>query len=54
MPLFARIDMVQTRNGPPVLMEVELTEPSLYLSQTESLQETGTQAFAAAIIEQLG
>ena len=54
MPLFARIDMVQTRNGPPVLMEVELTEPSLYLSQTESLQETGTRAFAAAIIEQLG
>ena len=54
MPLFARIDMVQTRNGPPVLMEVELTEPSLYLSQTESLATTGTQAFAAAILQQLG
>ena len=51
MPLFARIDMVQTRSGPPVLMEVELVEPSLYLSQTIALEKTGASAFADAIIE---
>ena len=53
LPLFARIDMVQTRSGPPVLMEVELTEPSLYLSQTQSLEVTGAEAFADAILEDL-
>jgi glutathione synthase/RimK-type ligase-like ATP-grasp enzyme len=30
-PLYARIDMVTNANGVPEIMEIELTEPSLYL-----------------------
>jgi glutathione synthase/RimK-type ligase-like ATP-grasp enzyme len=52
MPLYARIDMVSTRGG-PVLMEVELTEPSLYLGQTESLDVPGAVLFADAVIGEL-
>ncbi|MGK2955308.1 MAG: ATP-grasp domain-containing protein [Solirubrobacterales bacterium] len=52
MPLYARIDMVSTRRG-PVLMEVELAEPSLYLSQTTSLDVPGAVLFAEAVIREL-
>ncbi len=30
-PLYARIDMVTNESGVPEIMEIELTEPSLYL-----------------------
>jgi len=53
MPLYARIDMVSTRNSGPVLMEVELTGPSLYLSQTTSLDVSGAELFADAVQEEL-
>ncbi|MGA7395837.1 MAG: hypothetical protein WBW62_00155 [Solirubrobacterales bacterium] len=53
MPLYARIDMVSTRNAGPVLMEVELTEPSLYLSKTTSLDVTGAELFADAVESEL-
>ncbi len=53
MPLYARIDMVSTPGG-PVLMEVELTEPSLYLARAASLEAPGAERFADAVQEQLG
>lgn len=53
MPLYARVDMVSTRSGGPVLMEVELTEPSLYLEQTESLDVPGAELFADAVEAEL-
>ncbi|MGK2932560.1 MAG: ATP-grasp domain-containing protein [Solirubrobacterales bacterium] len=52
MPLYARIDMVSTVNG-PVLMEVELTEPSLYLGQTTAHEVPGAVLFADAIMNEL-
>lgn len=32
VPLYARVDLVVRRSGPPALMELELIEPSLYLA----------------------
>jgi hypothetical protein len=32
VPLYARVDLVVRREGPPALMELELIEPSLYLA----------------------
>lgn len=52
MPLYARIDMVSTGNG-PVLMEVELTEPSFYLEQAGSLDLPGGELFADAVEAEL-
>lgn len=54
MPLFARVDMVLTNSGQPVLMEVELIEPCLYLGKAEALETPGAEAFAAAVIAELG
>ena len=49
MPLYARIDMVSPEEGEPVLMEVEVTEPSLYLELAAGLEIPGAEHFAAAI-----
>ncbi|MBN8867880.1 MAG: hypothetical protein J0H98_10030 [Solirubrobacterales bacterium] len=49
MPLYARIDMVSSPEGEPVLMEVEATEPSLYLRQTTDLEKPGPELFADAV-----
>jgi hypothetical protein len=54
MPLFARVDMVRTGSGVPVLMEVELIEPCLYFGLARSLEPAGAEAFAAAAIAELG
>ena len=54
MPLFARVDMVRTGSGVPVLMEVELIEPCLYFGLASSLDVPGAEAFAAAVIAELG
>jgi len=54
MPLFARVDMVLTGSGQPVLMEVELIDPCLYFGQAASLETPGAEAFAAAVIAELG
>lgn len=53
VPLYARIDMVNTRHSGPVLMEVELTEPSLYLSRAASLDVSGAELFADAVEAEL-
>jgi hypothetical protein len=54
MPLQARVDMLRTRSGEPVLMEVELIEPCLYASLSTGLEMPGAEAFAAAVIADLG
>jgi hypothetical protein len=43
--LYARVDLVVGRDGEPLVMELELTEPSLFLNTTA----TAAPAFAAAI-----
>lgn len=53
MPLYARVDMVRTGSGQPVLMEVELIEPCLYLGHASELETPGAEAFAAAVIAEL-
>lgn len=53
MPLLARVDMVSTGSGEPVLMEVELIEPCLYLGLASGLDTPGAEAFAAAVIAEL-
>jgi len=54
VPLFARVDLVSAGSGEPVLMEVELIEPSLYLGWTSRLEFPGAEVFAAAVIADLG
>lgn len=49
VPLYARVDMVSSPKGEPVLMEVEVTEPSLYLAQAAGLEVPGAELFAAAV-----
>jgi glutathione synthase/RimK-type ligase-like ATP-grasp enzyme len=49
MPLYARIDMVSSPEGEPILMEVEATEPCLYLELAKGLEITGAELFAAAV-----
>jgi glutathione synthase/RimK-type ligase-like ATP-grasp enzyme len=53
-PLFARVDLVSTDSGEPVLMEFELIEPSLYLGWAADLDFPGAEVFAAAVIADLG
>jgi len=48
-PLYARIDMVSPADGEPVLMEVEATEPSLYLERADDLEIPGAELFATAV-----
>lgn len=45
-PLYARVDVVRGSAGVPVLMELELTEPSLYLHMSRGAETR----FAAAVI----
>ena len=48
--LYARVDLVPGADGTPVLMELELTEPSLFLSSSPGAVER----FAAAVVARLG
>ena len=47
-PLYARIDLVQDDAGRPVVLEVELTEPSLFLPQAPQAAATFVRAVRAA------
>ena len=49
-PLYARIDMVTNIDGVPEIMEVELTEPSLYLHLDAGSPERAATALANAAI----
>ena len=45
--LYARVDMVPGSNGRPILMELELTEPSLFMVTTPGSELTFATAIAA-------
>ena len=53
-PLFARVDMVSSESAAPFILELELIEPSLYLGWAAGLDFPGAEAFAAAVIADLG
>lgn len=48
-PLYARVDLLPAADGAPVLLELELTEPSLFLDQADGAAER----FAAVIAGRL-
>ena len=47
--LYARVDLVPGPDGSPLLMELEVTEPCLFLQQAEG----ATERFAAAVVAAL-
>lgn len=49
-PVYARVDLVPDANGLPVLLELELAEPSLFLLQSDD----APGRFAAAIARRIG
>ena len=48
-PLYARIDLVQDTEGRPVLLELELSEPSLFLPQAPEAAATLVRAVEAEL-----
>jgi hypothetical protein len=46
-PLFARVDVVAAAEGQPLLLELELTEPSLFLPQASGAEHRLVQAALA-------
>jgi len=48
-PLYARIDLVQDADGNPVVLELELTEPSLFLPQAPEAAATLVRAIQAEL-----
>ena len=46
--LYARVDLVRGLDGAPVLMEIELVEPDLYLEHHESAPRAFAEAVKAA------
>lgn len=48
-PLYARVDLVRDESGQPVLLELELVEPSLFLA----MSNTATKCLADAIEKRL-
>jgi hypothetical protein len=46
-PVYARVDMVRDASGAPVLLELELTEPSLFLAHAPGSAERLAQAALA-------
>ncbi|HEX6132662.1 MAG TPA: hypothetical protein VFZ24_01690 [Longimicrobiales bacterium] len=47
--LYARIDLVQDLDGTPLVMEAELTEPTLYFAQVPAAAERFAAAVAARV-----
>jgi glutathione synthase/RimK-type ligase-like ATP-grasp enzyme len=48
-PLYARIDLVHDDDGRPVILEVELTEPSLFLPQAPEAVASFVRAVEAVL-----
>ena len=49
VPLYARVDLIPDRDGSPVLLELELTEPSLFLLHDDNAAGRLASAIAARI-----
>ncbi|MGI5214734.1 ATP-grasp domain-containing protein [Plantactinospora sp. CA-290183] len=47
--LYARVDLIPGSDGAPVLVEVELTEPSLFLAHAEGAAERFAEAIAGRV-----
>ena len=47
VPLYARVDMVPGADGAPLLMELELTEPSLFMETAPGAAQRFAEAIAA-------
>ena len=52
--LYARVDLVPGADGSPTLLELELTEPSMFLVHDETAGASAGARFAAAIVAALG
>jgi len=50
MPLYARVDLIRDQAGAPVLLELELTEPSLFFAQAPGAAERLAQAVTEHLI----
>jgi hypothetical protein len=48
--LYARVDLIPGPDGAPVLVELELTEPSLFLSHADGAAERLADAIAARVL----
>lgn len=51
--LYARVDLLPTPTGDPVVIEVELTEPSLFLTTADGAPQRLATAIAAAIADRV-
>jgi hypothetical protein len=49
MPLYARVDLLAGEQGDPVLLELELTEPSLFLSHAPGAADRLAQALVRTL-----
>jgi hypothetical protein len=49
MPLYARVDLVPGPEGHPVLIELEVVEPNLYLHESPETAERLAAAIAAEL-----
>ncbi|WP_029252465.1 ATP-grasp domain-containing protein [Paraoerskovia marina] len=49
MPLYARVDLVWGEDGDPMIIEVELTEPSLFMSTFDGAVNRFADAIAAQV-----
>lgn len=52
--LYARVDLAPGPRGDPILLELELTEPSLFLGQSPGAVERTAAAFASGLASVLG
>lgn len=50
VPLYARVDLIPDAQGDPVLLELELTEPSLFLLHSEGAADRLAAAIAGRLI----
>ena len=48
-PLYARVDLVPGADGRPLVLEVELTEPSLFLTVADGAAQRLVTAVAARL-----
>jgi len=48
-PLYARVDLVDAPDGSPVVLELELIEPSLFLAFDDGAADRAAAAIAARV-----
>ncbi|CDH07568.1 Predicted protein (fragment) [Xenorhabdus bovienii str. oregonense] len=49
-PLYARVDLIRSNNGKPIVLEIEICEPSLNLPFSEGSAMLFAQALAKRLI----